>query len=115
MPQTMAGVEEIFCYTTHGNLDHVVEELGINLIADVGDSTATFSTMCVLPDDHPAIRLYERRRTSGISSMGWPWGLAALDALDHRDARVRQAAEDAWNEWITNQDIEAMKHRTRNG
>lgn len=42
------------------------------------------------------------------------WLLAALDAIDHPDARVRQAAEDAWEDWIDNQGIEAMKVRTRN-
>lgn len=41
MPQVMAGADEVFCYTTQGSLDRVVKELGISLIADAGDSTAT--------------------------------------------------------------------------
>lgn len=83
-------------------------------MVDVDAEQVALSTICVLPDEHPAIRLYERRQKSGVYASGWPWGLAALDALGHRDARIRQAAEDAWKEWIDNQDIEATKVRTRN-
>jgi hypothetical protein len=115
MPQTMPGVDEVFLYTTHSDLKRLVDLLGISLVADVGDTSAAVSTICVLPDEHPAIRLYERRRTSGVATYAWPWGLAALDALDHKDARVRHAAEDAWRDWIDNQDGEGTKIRTRNG
>jgi hypothetical protein len=115
MPPNMAGAEEVFLYTTKADLSQLVKYLDITLVVDAADSNAYLSTICVLPDDHPAIRLYERRRKSGIYTTGWPWGLAALDALDHQDARVRQAAEDAWKDWIDNQDVEATKLRTRNG
>ena len=114
MPQAIAGVEEVFLYTTQSDVNGLVNALGISLVADAGDSKAVLSTICVLPDDHPAIHLFDRRRSSGIYATGWPWGLAALDAIDHPDARVRQAAEDAWKDWIDNQAIEAMKLRTRN-
>jgi len=115
MPPTMAGTEEVFLYTTQTDVSHLVEYLGITLVVDAQDTNARLSTICVLPDDHPAIRLHQQRRTSGIYTTGWPWGLAALDALDHQDARVRQAAEDAWKDWIDNQDVEATKLRTKNG
>lgn len=115
MPPTSAGQAEVFLYATTSGLGRLVESCGITLLADVADHAIPVSTICVLPDAHPAIRLYERRRTSDLYPVGWPWGLAALDALDHQDARVRQAAEDAWKDWLDNQDIERTKARTRNG
>jgi hypothetical protein len=114
MPQNMASGSEVFLYTTRRDLSAVVKALDLTLVADADAAPIALSTICVLPDQHPAIRLYERRQQSGLYANGWPWGLAALDAIEHADARVRQAAEDAWKDWIDNQDIEAMKARTRN-
>lgn len=115
MPQAMPGIDEVFLYTTHTDLKRLVDLLAISLVADAGNAQEAVSTVCVLPDDHPAIRLYQRRRASGVAAYAWPWGLAALDALDHADARVRLAAEEAWQAWIDNQDTEGAKLRTRNG
>lgn len=67
------------------------------------------STLCVLADDHPAVRLYERRSKIPMAN-AWPWGFAALDALEHHDPRVPQAAREAWREWVENQDIETFPH-----
>jgi hypothetical protein len=67
------------------------------------------STLCVLRDDHPAMRLYVSRREALIYSNPWPWGLAALDAMDHHDPRVIQAAREAWREWAENQEIESFR------
>lgn len=55
------------------------------------------STLCVLADDHPALRLH---RWLASREVRWPYGLAALDAMEHHDARVRQAAKTAWRSWI---------------
>ncbi len=72
------------------------------------------STLCVLRDDHPAMRLYESRKGSLLYSYAWPWGLAALDAMDHHDPRVPQAAREAWREWVENQEIESFKNSNVN-
>ncbi len=62
------------------------------------------SAVCVLRDDHPAMRLYEHRAASASCAHPWPWGIAALDAMDHRDPRVSQAAREAWRAWVDGQD-----------
>lgn len=117
MPPTSADQAEVFLYATTSGIERLVASCDLTLLADadVADQAIPVSTICVLPDAHPAIRLYERRKNSDLYPSGWPWGLAALDALDHQDARVRQAAEDAWKDWLDNLDIERTKTRTRNG
>ena len=72
------------------------------------------STLCVLRDDHPAMRLYESRKGSLRYSYAWPWGLAALDAMDHHDPRVPQAAREAWREWVENQEIGSLRNSNIN-
>ena len=115
MPQSAENGIEVFLYTAERDLDSLIKSLDLTLIQDPHIARIPISTICVLPDQHPAIRLYERRQNSGLYPSGWPWGLAALDAIDHADARVRQAAEDAWRDWLDSQDMEATKARTRNG
>ncbi len=108
------AVPELFLYTTTRNLDLLTKALKSPMISGLLVPPDSASTICVLPDGHPAVRLVHRRQQNGSYAYHWPWGLAALDAIDHPDARVRQAATEAWESWITNQSIESMKSRTRN-
>jgi hypothetical protein len=97
---------EVFLYTSISERDRLVE--ASRLVLRKEREREDDSTLCVLPDDHPAIRLYQSRITSA-SGNPWPWGIAALDAWDHRDPRVRQAARQAWQEWIENRMSEPSK------
>ena len=99
---------ELYLYVSASDQELLVKVAGLALRRE--RERADDSTLCVLGDDHPAMRLYEFRKNSQIYSYAWPWGLAALDAMDHHDPRVPQAAREAWREWIENQNIETSPH-----
>jgi len=63
-------------------------------------------SLCLIDADHPVARIYLARADYGIR---WPSGFAAMDALDHDDARVRQEARKLWRDWIINQRCEYEK------
>jgi hypothetical protein len=108
------SIPELFIYTSADDVPLLTGKLDITLLAERSSvSGVAVSTLCVLPPRHPALQLYRRRRESAIYANAWPWGIAALDAWDHEDARVRQAAREAWREWMENQDIEGQRHRGR--
>jgi hypothetical protein len=50
-----------------------------------------------------------------VQPYAWPWGLAALDAIEHRDARVRQAAEQCLRDWIAQREGEIIRQRVGSG
>lgn len=108
-----SDLPELFLYCPARSLEALKKLLDVTL-HDGSPTGPVSSRICVLADDHPALRLVERRRISGIYAYHWPWGVAALDAWDHPDARVQQAAKQAWQEWVDNQEIEEAKHRVRN-
>lgn len=99
---------ELNLYVTASDLEQLVKVAGLVLRRQ--RERDDDSTLCVLRDDHPAMRLYEHRKRSHIYCYVWPWGLAALDAMNHHDPRVPQAAREAWREWVENQEIESSKH-----
>ncbi len=104
-----SGLEpEVHVIIAASSVADFARSAAVNLSSDPRQGS---SSLCVLADDHPALRLIAYRTQRGFYQPAWPWGLAALDALEHRDARVRQAAEEALREWITNQDIEIGKVR----
>jgi len=110
------SVPELFLYTTQDDVGVLASRLGISLLADKPEATGVpISTLCVLPGDHPAIRLYRTRRNDAAYVHPWPWGIAALDAFDHEDARVRQAAREAWRQWLGDYDLDAARARGRRG
>lgn len=109
-----SSIPELFLYCPQRSLEALTDLLGSPVLEKRPPEEVVASTICVLEDDHPALQLVDRRRTSQLYAYLWPWGLAALDALDHRDARVRSAAHQAWTEWVANQDIESGKQRLRN-
>ena len=105
-----AGLDpEIHCYVTEEDAERFAKAAQVNLLPH--DRANGSSSVCILPADHPAMRLVAHRRAKGFYQPAWPWGLAALDACDHPDARVRQVADEALREWITNQGIEITKHQ----
>jgi len=63
-------------------------------------------SLCLIDADHPVARIYLAREDYGIR---WPSGFAAMDAMDHDDARVRQEARKLWRDWISNQRREYEK------
>lgn len=104
-----SGLEpEVHLIIAASSLADFTRSAAVNLSSDPRQGS---SSLCVLAEDHPALRLIAHRTQRGFYQPVWPWGLAALDALEHRDARVRQAAKEALREWITNQDIEIGKAR----
>lgn len=109
-----SSLPELFLYCPQRSLETLTELLGSPVLDERPPEDVVASTICVLADDHPALQLVERRRLSQLYAYLWPWGLAALDALDHRDARVRGAAQQAWTEWVTNQHIESGRQTLRN-
>lgn len=104
-----SGLEpEVHLIIAASSLADFARSAAVNLSSDPRQGS---SSLCVLAEDHPALRLIAHRTQRGFYQPAWPWGLAALDALEHRDARVRQAAEEALREWITNQDSEIERAR----
>lgn len=53
----------------------------------------------VLPNDHPLWGIIDHREAGNVS-VTWPGGMRALDALDDPEPRVRDAAKEAWMEWV---------------
>jgi len=100
---------EVHCYVVAEDAERFAETAQITLLPH--DQANGTSSVCLLAADHPAMRLVAHRRAKGFYQPAWPWGLAALDAHEHADARVRQAADEALREWITNQSIEIGKHQ----
>jgi hypothetical protein len=92
-------VQELFLYVAESELNILCSVLKCNVLAVPDDETSSTSTLCVLPDGHPVFTLRGLRRAHG-QAYPWPWGIAALDAIDHVDARVRQVAEEVLQEWI---------------
>ena len=56
------------------------------------------SELTILDIKHPIFGIYAQRLES--SGDGWPLGLAALDCIDHPNARVSMLAKDLWRKWI---------------
>lgn len=102
---------EIHCYVTNDDVDRFAAAAHVNL-STTGPAQGIRSSVCLLSPSHPVMRLVAYRRAKGFYQPAWPWGLAALDACDHGDARVRQVAREALQEWITNQNIECGKYRS---
>ncbi|MBA2479165.1 MAG: hypothetical protein H0V44_00775 [Planctomycetes bacterium] len=100
---------EVHCYVAAEDTERFAETAQITLLPP--DRANGTSSVCLLAADHPAMRLVAHRRAKGFYQPAWPWGLAALDAYDHPDARVRQVADEALRGWITNQSIEIGKHQ----
>lgn len=105
-----AGLDpEIHCYVSAEDVERFSKAAQVNLLPqDVANGA---SSVCLLPVSHPIMRLVAHRRAKGFYQPAWPWGLAALDAFGHADVRVRQVADEALREWITNQAIETQKHQ----
>lgn len=56
------------------------------------------SEVTILDIKHPIFGIYAKRLESARD--GWPLGLAALDCIDHPNARVSMLAKDLWRKWI---------------
>lgn len=96
---------EIYCTDT--SLDAVAKRLGVTLSRS-RDRGMT-GRVCVLNAEHPIMRIYQARQQKAIYSPPWPLGLAALDALDHAEERVRMEAKSALKRWLANQVSEQRK------
>lgn len=59
--------------------------------------------LCLLRADHPVTAIHSFHAQYVSDRTPWPPGLAAMDAWNHADARVRQEARRVWRQWIESQ------------
>jgi hypothetical protein len=117
--QTAQGLTsgEFHCYVTKEGLSTLLA-LPMTVVEPGMFATGPISTICVVSQRHPAMRLHAQRIHAnatnpretnfiisspwdeGLFPRPWPYGIAALDAIDHPDRRVRDAAADAWRWWL---------------
>lgn len=96
---------ELHVYVVPADVERLAHMLGTAVSNDPANGT---STLCILPPEHPAMRLHAYR-TENHYVPAWPTGFAALDAIEHADPRVAEAADEAWRWWIDNQASEQSK------
>ncbi len=98
---------ELYLYIGQDQVDALVHMLGATMHEESQDHG---STLCVLAQGHPALRLFDHRSRIGSYLPVWPVGLASWDARNHHDPRVsQQAAPEAWMWWLANQATEQDK------
>ena len=90
------AIREVAFLTTAQGLETLAEHMGLQL--SERRETPAASEITVLDPRHPIFNICDLRRQSDRDA--WPLGLAALDAVDHPNARVAGLARESWRTWI---------------
>ncbi len=93
----MGSVRETAFMTTALGMERLREKFALTTRSERDFAGASEAT--ILPENHPFFAMTAYRQQCKFEP-GWPAGFAALDAIDHQDLRVCDAARSQWEQWI---------------